>query len=152
MHKNIGRTSKLTKLFSWTSFDICPQILYILLKTVIFAVTDSWKLHYTTPRFLKGTTKCGFVCTCWGDGNVDHHDPPLLFNLAHDPSEDHPLDPTLPKHQAIIEHVAKEVAAFEATVESVPSQFTLDKLLPRPWLQEYCKFPTYYCWLLQWMA
>ena len=32
----MGRTSKLTKLFSWTSFDICPQILYIVLKNCYF--------------------------------------------------------------------------------------------------------------------
>ncbi|NWT17648.1 ARSE Arylsulfatase, partial [Vireo altiloquus] len=52
-----------------------------------------WKDHYATPVFQpEGSGACfrTGICPCFGDG-VTHHDPPLLFNLSHDPSEANPL-------------------------------------------------------------
>ena len=143
------RATSAVFFIQWNSrlvIDLRYHDTHVIAMDIAFSAADVWKVHYTTPRFLPGTTKCGFICKCWGD-HVDQHDPPLLFNLAHDPSEAHPLDATLPKHKSIIEHVATEVQAFKASVLPVPNQFAYHRWVPRPWLQPYCKFPTFYCWV-----
>uniref|UniRef100_G3TPJ9 Arylsulfatase family member H n=1 Tax=Loxodonta africana TaxID=9785 RepID=G3TPJ9_LOXAF len=47
-----------------------------------------WKVHYVTPKFHpEGAGACygGGTCSCSGD--VNYHDPPLLFDISRDPSE-----------------------------------------------------------------
>ena len=79
-----------------------------------FAVRKGpWKMHVTTqPGYGKEAPK--------------KHDPPLLFNLAEDPSERFDLGP---KHPDVIADLKKLLAEHEATVTPVENQ--LDKDLPK---------------------
>lgn len=117
-----------------------------------------FKVHFFTPNFSPpgagGCYKTG-VCLCHGDF-VTHHDPPLLYDLLHDPSESRLLTPdTEPRYAEILEQTSKAVErhenTFKHTQESgaasvknstdapgVQSQMTWDKILWRPWLQPCC--------------
>lgn len=87
---------------------------------------------------------------------MTHHDPPLLFDLYHDPSESRPLSPeTEPRYAEILERTAEAVERHKDTVKQeemsdegqlqtssyasgARSQMTWDKILWRPWLQPCC--------------
>ena len=101
---------------------------------------DVFKIHYATPNWLPGTRRCQFMCHCTGDSIV-RHDPPLLYNIARDPSEIRPLSPTDPTNAKTIRLIDEAVGEHLRGVESVPSQYTFGKMVPRPWLQPCCNFP-----------
>jgi arylsulfatase A-like enzyme len=103
---------------------------------------DVYKVHYVTPNWLPGTQECQFICPCHGSG-VTYHDPPLLYNIARDPSETRPL--LLADYGNVMEAVNKAITAHKNSIETVPSQFSVAKLLPRPWLQPCCNFPKCKC-------
>ncbi|XP_057574903.1 arylsulfatase D isoform X2 [Hippopotamus amphibius kiboko] len=108
-----------------------------------------WKVHYTTPRFHpEGAGACygRSVCPCSGDG-VTHHDPPLLFDLASDPSEARPLCPGAePLHRAVLARVGEAVRAHRRTRSPVPTQLALGHIVWKPWLQPCCgTFPFCSC-------
>jgi len=103
---------------------------------------DVWKVMFVTPDFIPGTSSCGYICDC---NSVIHHDPPLLYNIAIDPSEENPLDSTAPEYQEIMQTVFDAVGEHVASIEPVENQFDLMKMLPRPWLQPCCNPPSCHC-------
>jgi len=111
---------------------------------------DVWKFHLATPIWEPGTQGCGFICDCYDPyfsgiygKALDWHDPPLMYNLAEDPSEDIPLDASEPKYAAIWNYAKQKLQEHRATIEKSPNMFSIPNLLPRPWLQPCCNFP--YC-------
>ncbi|XP_076026247.1 arylsulfatase D [Genypterus blacodes] len=113
-----------------------------------------FKVHFFTPNFSPpGAGGCyeTQVCFCHGD-HVTHHNPPLLFDLHHDPSESRPLTPdTEPRYAEILEQVTRAVEKHESTffsgkqasdpdwhTNSAPDQLTWEKILWKPWLQPCC--------------
>jgi hypothetical protein len=82
-----------------------------------------YKVRYATPVWLPGTKSCDYLCGCHGN-SVTLHDPPLLFDMVADPSEDHPLDTTLPKHKAMIAQINAAVDEFKSTLsDDIVNQF-----------------------------
>lgn len=113
-----------------------------------------FKAHFFTPNFSPpGAGGCyeAKVCMCHGE-HVTHHDPPLLYDLFHDPSESRPLTAdTEPRYAEIIEQTANAVERHRNTLTdiqtpgdtntdaaSVQNQLTWNKILWRPWLQPCC--------------
>lgn len=131
----------------------------MLTSGVCFHPGDSvFKVHFFTPNFSPpGAGGCydTKMCLCHGE-HVTHHNPPLLYDLLHDPSESRPLTPdTQPQYAEILEQTTKAVERHRDTLtnqqvsddthspadadpQSVQSQMTLDKILWRPWLQPCC--------------
>lgn len=125
-----------------------------------------FKVHFFTPNFSPpGASGCydTKICLCFGK-HVTQHNPPLLYDLFHDPSESHPLTAdTEPRYAEIIEQTAKAVERHRSTLTNkqapdgsqshpdtdlngVPSQMTWEKILWRPWLQPCCgTFPFCSC-------
>jgi arylsulfatase A-like enzyme len=68
-----------------------------------------WKMHLYTKTEYTGE-------------KIVAHDPPLLYNLEHDPSEKYDIGE---KHPDVIERLKKVLAKHEATVEKVPSQLEI---------------------------
>ena len=99
---------------------------------------------YASPDFIPGTSSCGYICDCIGD-SVIYHDPPLLYNIAKDPSEENLLDSTAPEYQHIMQAIQDGVQAHVDSIEPVEDQFDLIKMLPRPWLQPCCNPPSCKC-------
>ncbi|CAK6978208.1 arylsulfatase D [Scomber scombrus] len=109
-----------------------------------------FKIHFFTPNFSPpGAGGCydTKVCLCHGE-HVTHHNPPLLYDLFHDPSESRPLTPdTEPRYAEILEKTAKAVERHQNTLKDLDShtnthgtssQMTWEKILWRPWLQPCC--------------
>lgn len=116
-----------------------------------------FKVHFFTPNFSPpGAGGCydTKVCLCHGKF-VTYHNPPLLYDLFHDPSESRPLSPdTEPRYAEVLEQIAKAVERHQTTIPnkqvsddtpqpnadepSVESQMTWNKILWRPWLQPCC--------------
>lgn len=126
---------------------------------VCFHPGDSvFKVHFFTPNFSPpGAGGCydTKICLCFGK-QVTQHNPPLLYDLFHDPSESHPLTAdTEPRYAEIMEQIGKAVERHRDTltnkqapdksrshsdteVNGVPCQMTWEKILWRPWLQPCC--------------
>ncbi|XP_037368647.1 arylsulfatase L [Talpa occidentalis] len=109
----------------------------------------TWKVHYMTPRFHpEGAGACygRMVCPCSG-GHVDHHDPPLLFDLSRDPAEAHILTPdTEPLFHQVVDTVSRAVEQHRRTLSPVPLQLDKPGNLWKPWLQPCCgPFPLCWC-------
>ncbi|XP_030613217.1 arylsulfatase H isoform X2 [Archocentrus centrarchus] len=117
-----------------------------------------FKVHFFTPNFFPpGAGGCYDikVCLCHGE-YVTYHNPPLLYDLFHDPAESHPLTPdTEPRYAEILEQTAKAVERHKSTLtnkrasadahteastagQSIEIQLAWDKILWRPWLQPCC--------------
>lgn len=76
----------------------------------LFAVRKGpWKLHFKTQPG-------------YGQRNPDVHDPPLLFNLEHDPSEKHNV---AEKHPDVISDLQKVVEKHRQELKPAPSQLEL---------------------------
>lgn len=75
---------------------------------------NQWKAIYQTG----GAPACG-----GGKGNVQHHDVPLLFNLAEDPQESKALDTSADPYKGVVAKIAELLAAqmksVNGTMQSV---------------------------------
>lgn len=101
-----------------------------------------WKAFYFTPNFSPaGANGCfdKHLCFCHGH-YVTRHDPPLLFDLARDPSERQPLTPEAePRYHEVLRVMADAARAHTATLgPAVPDQLSLANLAWKPWLQLCC--------------
>ncbi|XP_023673225.1 arylsulfatase D [Paramormyrops kingsleyae] len=108
-----------------------------------------FKVHFFTPNFWpSGAGGCydTKLCLCH-EGFVTQHTPPLLFDLAQDPSESRPLTPDLePRYAEVLERVRLAVEEHGRTLSPVPNQLTWRNVLWRPWLQPCCgTFPFCSC-------
>ncbi|XP_049727531.1 arylsulfatase H [Elephas maximus indicus] len=99
-----------------------------------------WKVHYVTPKFHpEGAGACygGGTCSCSGD--VNYHDPPLLFDISRDPSESRPLNPDNEEHfDSVIRIIEAAVKEHRRTLTPVPQQMSLFNSVWKPWLQPCC--------------
>ncbi|XP_060625876.2 arylsulfatase L-like isoform X4 [Anolis sagrei] len=116
----------------------------ILLHAVRWHQKDSgnvWKAHYVTPIFQpKGSGGCYDIrfCPCSGE-RVEHHSPPLLFDLSRDPSEAVPLSPdTEPLFHMVLKRIEKAVEEHQRTLTPVPQQLSFYNVVWKPWLQPCC--------------
>lgn len=83
------------------------EMIYYYRGTRLFAVRmGSWKAHYITQR--------AYV----GDSPVEH-DPPLLFHLGHDPSEQYNVSA---KHPDVLNVINERVRDHRAKLDPYPSQ------------------------------
>jgi arylsulfatase A-like enzyme len=74
----------------------------------------------------KGPFKAHFITRgSYGNDKPAPHDPPLLFNLDHDPSEKFDV---AKNHPDVVEDIRKQVAAHQATMK--PGENQLEKTLP----------------------
>uniref|UniRef100_A0A8C9G4M9 Uncharacterized protein n=1 Tax=Pavo cristatus TaxID=9049 RepID=A0A8C9G4M9_PAVCR len=100
-----------------------------------------WKAHYATPLFQPEDSGACFergICPCFGDG-VTHHDPPLLFDLSQDPSEENPLSTdTEPLFDSVMKRIGKAVEEHRKTLTPVPQQLSPYNNAWKPWLQPCC--------------
>ncbi|KAK1167831.1 steryl-sulfatase [Acipenser oxyrinchus oxyrinchus] len=100
-----------------------------------------WKVFFFTPNFYpENSNSClhTHVCLCT-KGYITHHDPPLLFDLSKDPSEEIPLTPeTEPNFHLIMAVVREAVANHTKTLSDVPNQLSLSNAIWKPWLQPCC--------------
>ncbi|XP_071669360.1 arylsulfatase H-like isoform X1 [Patagioenas fasciata] len=108
----------------------------------------TWKAHYATPAFQPEASGACFgrgICPCFGDG-VSHHDPPLLFDLSQDPSEENPLSAdTEPLFDTVTRRIREAVEEHRKTLTPVPQQLSPYNNIWKPWLQPCCgTFP--FCW------
>nr|XP_006817803.1 PREDICTED: steryl-sulfatase-like [Saccoglossus kowalevskii] len=144
----------ITKLLSGKDKAPPHEFLFIYCGPWIHGVTYrpkrvdiSYKVVFTTPKWTPDTEGCfnTWLCRCHGEW-VDHHDPPLVYDLTHDPSERRPLDP---RHNDVTEITSKArdaVAMQEGTVVSVTDQFNIFRIVPLYlWLQPCCNFPLCSC-------
>ncbi|XP_031416620.1 arylsulfatase D [Clupea harengus] len=108
-----------------------------------------FKVHFFTPNFSPpgagGCYEIG-ICMCHPEF-VTYHDPPLVFNLAADPSESTPLSAeTEPRYAEVLQRMGRAVEEHRRTLRPVPNQLTWEKVLWRPWLQPCCgTFPFCSC-------
>jgi arylsulfatase A-like enzyme len=103
--------------------DISP----LLLNT---GTVDNKPFFYYRGRSLnavrKGSFKAHMITQGWGPKKGNKHDPPLLFNLDHDPSEKYNINK---KHPELIADLLKEVEAHKASIKPVENQ--LEKLIEK---------------------
>lgn len=64
-----------------------------------------WKIHVKTTNPASVST--------WGDWPIEEHDPPLLFNVEHDPSERHNV---ADEHPQIVRRLSKVIQEHQETV------------------------------------
>lgn len=89
------------------------QAFFYYRKNMLMAVRQGpWKMHLMTYD------------TFFSNSELKKHDPPLLFNLEHDPSEKYNV---ANEHPDIIEKMKKLAAQHQATVEPVPSHLAKRK-------------------------
>ncbi|XP_041933824.1 arylsulfatase D [Alosa sapidissima] len=108
-----------------------------------------FKVHFFTPNFSPpgagGCYEIG-ICMCHKEF-VTYLDPPLLFNLATDPSESTPLSSeTEPRYAEVLQRVSRAVEEHLRTLQPMPNQLSWENVLWRPWLQPCCgTFPFCSC-------
>ncbi|XP_028846185.1 arylsulfatase D isoform X2 [Denticeps clupeoides] len=108
-----------------------------------------FKVHFFTPNFSPpGAGGCYETkhCMCHG-GYVTYHNPPLMFNLAEDPSERTALTAeTEPRYTEVLRQISQAVEEHRKTLQPVPNQLSWGNVLWKPWLQPCCgTFPFCSC-------
>uniref|UniRef100_F6UW00 Arylsulfatase family member H n=1 Tax=Ornithorhynchus anatinus TaxID=9258 RepID=F6UW00_ORNAN len=103
-----------------------------------------WKAHYVTPKFTPpeaGACYGSQLCPC--SGEVNQHDPPLLFDLSRDPREAETLTPDNEAlFDAVVAKMAEAVREHRERLSPAPQQFSFFNSLWKPWLQPCCgNFP-----------
>ncbi|XP_051005655.1 steryl-sulfatase-like [Acomys russatus] len=101
--------------------------------------TSVWKAFFFTPDFSPASANgCldAHVCPCSGAG-VTRHDPPLLFDVTHDPGERRPVTTREePRFHAILATMQDATARHLRSVSpTVPDQLSVANLMWKPWLQ-----------------
>ena len=126
--------------------NVCTCLAYILIGS-----PDVWKLHFATPDWIPGTEGCRYLCRC---EQVNWHDVPLLYNIGRDPSEkvlctvDNLCEPLTSEedYHRVVTTIQESVEKHRETVDdSVTNQYSVFRLIPRPWLQPCCNFPNCQC-------
>lgn len=126
-------------------------------KNVTAARHAGLKFHFATQRWTsdaRPSPKCikccpygptsfngtgGTLCDC-ASGDLDLHDPPLVFNMTADREEAHPLSSaTFPGFDAAVAAAKAALAAHYSTVDKSKDQM---HTLPDPLLQLCCDTPT----------
>ncbi|XP_022103782.1 steryl-sulfatase-like [Acanthaster planci] len=110
----------------------------------VYKVHFSSVLHVPGPY---GTMGCfgTYACRCTGY-SVIQHDPPVVYDLTRDPSEQSPLDPNDPVVREVILRMQDAVSEHQSGVVKQQDQFGVLRLLPRPWKQPCCgTFPFCSC-------
>lgn len=105
---------------------------------------EIYKAHFFTPKFTPGTEGCfgESLCSCYGS-SVIAHEPPLLFDLTHDPGESFPLEPDSNQYKQVMDVINKAVEEHNKSVVEVPAE--LDSYLPSPRRQVCCHPPWCSC-------
>ncbi|XP_078584927.1 arylsulfatase D-like [Branchiostoma floridae x Branchiostoma japonicum] len=107
----------------------------------------TWKAQFASYPWLYGTSQCSLenlVCFCDVNWGVTFNDPPLLYDITNDPTEDRPISAdSNPKYQEVLNVITKAVKEHKQSLTKVDNQFTMPRFFPRPWLQPCCNFP--YC-------
>ncbi|MBI3877554.1 MAG: arylsulfatase, partial [Verrucomicrobia bacterium] len=83
---------------------------------------DVWFYYRGTQLYAvrKGDFKAHFITKpAYGPGEAQRHDPPVLYNLAHDPGEQFDV---AKEHPDVIAAIAAEVEKHRATVTPVKNQ------------------------------
>ncbi|XP_072025242.1 arylsulfatase-like [Amphiura filiformis] len=118
-----------------TSKSSNHEPLFFYCNDKLFAVRyGNFKFHYRSmpvkSKFEYAAT-CGeagfpndyyFECLFCGSRCVLKHDPPLIYNLAADPSEAYSLDPQL--HQGLLQELKRVVEDHESNLVKGPALFT----------------------------
>lgn len=100
-----------------------------------------YKAFYFTPNFDPPDSSCCFhthLCMCVPQYVTDH-DPPVLYDLTRDPTESTPLSPDSdPDFHSVLRTVERVAEEHRASLQPRESQMTMDKIMPKPWLQPCC--------------
>ncbi|PAA46944.1 hypothetical protein BOX15_Mlig016134g2, partial [Macrostomum lignano] len=103
------------------------------------------KLRHYSPNWLPGTEGCRYICGCMeGLGSV-RHSVPLLYDLSADERETAIVPADSERYRRLVPQILEAERRHQASLSSVPSQFTFAKLMWRPWLQDCCNFPLCNC-------
>ncbi|XP_066268203.1 steryl-sulfatase-like [Branchiostoma lanceolatum] len=109
----------------------------------------TWKAHLASYPWAPGTTHCGdqqLACFCNVQFGVTFNDPPLLFDVTNDPTEDRPITAdSYPKYREVLDVIKKAVEEHKQSLTEVDNQFNMPLFFPRPWLQPCCNFPSCNC-------
>ncbi|KAL8576162.1 hypothetical protein ACOMHN_027820 [Nucella lapillus] len=95
-----------------------------------------WKLMFREPN--PDTQQ--FTRSC---KEALHLDPPKLYELTSDPTASVLLSGK--DHPHVVSAIVKAVRQHQDSVQEVPSQFTLWRLMWQPWNQPCCNFPACAC-------
>ena len=71
----------------------------------------AYKAHFVTNTHLKTTPIV--------------HDPPLLYQLEYDPSENYPIDSKSPEYEDAMETIRAAMKEHETTLKPVPNQMAM---------------------------
>ena len=105
-----------------------------------------WKAHFVTPKWTEGTKSCigkGILCGCFGD-HVKVQDPPLLFDVSNDPSENFPISADRPEYQRVMKYIYPALQAHKEGIANVAGQLGANNVF-HPMLQMCCNFPFCSC-------
>ncbi|XP_066268202.1 steryl-sulfatase-like [Branchiostoma lanceolatum] len=109
----------------------------------------TWKAHFASYPWAPGTTHCGdqqIACFCDVQWGVTFNDPPLLYDVTNDPTEDRLITAdSYPKYREVLDVIQKAVEEHKQSLTPVDNQFTMPLFFPRPWLQPCCNFPSCNC-------
>ena len=96
------------------------------------------------PRHAFNNTLCTFVCQC---NNALKLRPPKLYEMTSDPGETTPVNSSSSEYGEVVAHIQNAINAHKLSLQPVESQFTLPKLMWRPFLQPCCNgtFPNCQC-------
>uniref|UniRef100_A0A8C6S6C8 Arylsulfatase D n=1 Tax=Neogobius melanostomus TaxID=47308 RepID=A0A8C6S6C8_9GOBI len=115
--KHLARDNQPDSIVLNESIGIRPR--YFLQGTTDSSGESIFKAHLFTPNFSpEGAVGCyrTGVCMCHGE-HVTHHNPPLLYDLHHDPSESRPLTPELePRYHEALREVGAAVRRHRDTL------------------------------------
>ncbi|CAH1792263.1 unnamed protein product [Owenia fusiformis] len=104
-------------------------------------INTVWKAHFALPNWVPGTEGCAWSCACY---DVTWQNPPVLYNIAQDPSERQPVDPTTDIYKQVMEKINKGVEKHkQSIIPPETNQYSIPRMWWLPWLQPCCNFP--YC-------
>lgn len=108
------------------------MILYLCVYSLVFPSGELDRKHERRESLLHCLSLVGAAEACGGaTGKQQLHDPPLIFDLERDTSEETPLDVRTPEYKAIAERIARrreELLWDIATDESVSTaDYSVDK-------------------------